>query len=129
MVWQPRWLSHPNGACALTSAMFVVADLQEAAQRFARFTGRDAVTSPLGRTIALERGRIELVTADVFAQVLPEIAIPPLPFAGAYGIRVASLAALEETLRRAGVTTRRREHDVVALFPEELGRGAWLFAE
>ena len=40
MVWQPRWLDHPNGALALTSVAIVVADPWEAARRFARFTGR-----------------------------------------------------------------------------------------
>ena len=77
----------------------------------------------------LDRGRVEIVTADVFAQMLPEISIPSLPFSGAYGIRVKSLAALDGMLQRAGVTTRRREHDLVAIFPEEIGHGAWLFAE
>ena len=42
MVWQPRWLSHPNGALGLSSVMIAVADVEEAAQRFARFTGRAA---------------------------------------------------------------------------------------
>jgi hypothetical protein len=128
-VWQPRWLTHPNGALALTSVMFAVADLEEAARRFARFTGREAKPSPLGQVIALDRGRIDLVTAETFTQELPEIPIPSLPFAGAYGITVRSLSALEDMLKRAGLTARRREHDLVAVFPAELGRGAWLFSE
>jgi hypothetical protein len=128
-VWQPRWLSHPNGALALTSLVIAVADVEEAARRFARFTSRSAVPSSLGQTIALDRGRVDLVTADVFAQMLPEIPIPSLPFSGAYGIRVKSLTALADMLARAGVATRRREHDMVAIFPEEIGHGAWLFSE
>src|SRR5439155_706967 len=59
MVWQPRWLSHPNGALALTSIMIVVADIEEAARRFARFTDRQATPSPLGQTIELDRGRVQ----------------------------------------------------------------------
>ena len=128
-VWQPRWLTHPNGALALTSVTFAVADVAEAAQRFARFTGREAKPSPRGQTIALDRGRVDLVTAETFTQMLPEIPIPSLPFAGAYGIRVRSLSALEEMLRSDGLKTRRRERDLVALFPDELGHGAWLFEE
>jgi hypothetical protein len=128
-VWQPRWLSHRNGAVALTSIMIVVADVEEAAQRFARFTGRNAVPTSSGRTIALDRGCVDLVTADAFAQQLPEVPIPSLPFAGAYGIRVKSLTALDEMLQRAGLPTRRREQDLVAVFPEDIGHGAWLFAE
>jgi hypothetical protein len=129
MVWQPRWLKHPNGALALTGIVIAVADPEEAAGRFARFTGRGAARSASGRTIALDRGRVELVSADAFARLLPEIPIPSLPFAGGYGIRVASLPGLGDLLRRAGVATRRSEHGLVAPFPAELGQGAWLFAE
>jgi hypothetical protein len=129
MVWQPRWLSHPNGARALTGITIAVGDLEDAARRFARFTGRDTKSSPLGQTIELERGRVYIVTVETFARVLPEVPIPSLPFIGAYSIRVASVAALDEMLQRAGLHTRRREQDLVVPFPEELGRGAWLFAE
>ena len=79
--------------------------------------------------IQLDRGRIELATVESFTRCLPEIPIPSLPFAGAYGIKVASLTTLDDMLKRAGLTTRRREQDLVAMFPEELGLGAWLFAE
>jgi Glyoxalase-like domain len=129
MVWQPRWLSHPNGAVALISIMIVAAAVGEAAQRFARFTGREAIATPFGQRIELDRGRVDLVTVDAFAQRLPEIPIPSLPFMGAYGIRVTSLAVLDDLLQRAGVATRRHEHELVAAFPGELGHGAWLFAE
>ena len=129
MVWQPRWLSHPNGARALTGITIAVGDLEDAALRFACFTGRDTKSSPLGQTIELERGRVDIVTVETFARMLPEVPIPSLPFIGAYSIRVASVAALDEMLQRAGLQTRRGEQDLVVPFPEELGRGAWLFAE
>jgi hypothetical protein len=128
-VWQPRWLSHRNGALALTSATIVVAEVEEAALRFARFTGREATPAPFGKTIALDRGRVELVTAGAFAQMLPEVPIPSLPFLGAYGVRVKSLATLDDMLQQARLTTRRRERDLVAIYPEEIGHGAWLFSE
>src|SRR5262245_6695683 len=41
MVWQPRWLDHPNTAVALIDLIIVVDDMAEAAARFARFTGRE----------------------------------------------------------------------------------------
>jgi Glyoxalase-like domain len=129
MVWQPRWLAHPNGALALTGIVIAVAEPEEAAARFARFTGREAARSASGQTIALDRGRVELVSADAFQRRLPEISIPSLPFAGAYGVRVASLPRLDDLLQQAGLTTRRNEHGLIAPFPAELGHGAWLFAE
>jgi hypothetical protein len=129
MVWQPRWLRHPNGATALTGVVIAVADLDEAAERFARFTGRPASPAGAGRSIRLDRGRIDLVSADEFARLLPEIDIPSLPFIGACRIRVRSLAALATLLEMAGGSGRQRGLELVVRFPVELGRGAWLFAE
>jgi len=129
VVWQPRWLAHPNGALGLASVMIVVADLAEASARFARFTARAASTAPLGRTIQLDRGRVDLITTDAFTYNFPEIEIPSLPFIGSYGIKIKSLSALDSLLTRGGLRTRRSAEGVVTPFPDELGKGAWLFQE
>jgi hypothetical protein len=60
---------------------------------------------------------------------LPEVAIPSLPFIGACGIRVKALAVIGDALKDSGARTRPSEHGLVAIFPEELGHGAWLLAE
>jgi hypothetical protein len=127
-VWQPRWLDHPNGARRLAALTIAVADVEEAAARFARFTGRDAVACDGGQVIALDRGRVELLTADAFSGRFPEVAIPSLPFMGACTIGVASLAAAEAALRRGGIAHRRADHQIIARFPDELGAGVWAFA-
>ena len=129
MVWQPRWLTHPNGALGLASLTVAVADVDEAAARFARFTGRPAVPVDGGQTIALDRGRLDLVAADAFARLYPECPIPSLPFAGACAIRVKSLAALEAILSGAGLPFRRVDRCLIAPFPDELGHGVWRFSE
>jgi hypothetical protein len=126
-VWQPRWLEHPNGARGLVALTIAVADVDEAAARFVRFTGWPAAPCEGGQTIALDRGRVELVTADAFRGRFPEIAIPSLPFMGACTIAAGSLAVAEALLRRGGVATRLASDRLVARFPEELGTGAWVF--
>ena len=128
-VWQKRWLSHPNGAAALTDLLVVSADVAEAAQRFVRFTGRNATATTFGQTIQLDRGRIEIVTETAFAALVPEVAVPRLPFMGAYAIQVHSLRAAEELMDTAGLSPRRTGKALVVPFPAELGAGAWFFAE
>src|SRR3954452_20930264 len=80
MVWQPRWLSHPNGAVALTSITVVAADVGEATRPLAPSTRRDPTPSQFGQMIELDRGSVALVTADAFTRRLPGIPIPSLPF-------------------------------------------------
>jgi hypothetical protein len=128
-VWQPHWLGHRNGARALIDLVFAVADPEEAGQRFARFTGRGAIPTRLGQAIALDRGGLQLVAASAFAALLPGITVPALPFAGAYGLAVESLAGAERCLRRAGCTVSRDGHALIAGFPPELGAGAWVLVE
>jgi hypothetical protein len=128
-VWQKRWLAHRNGARALASVVIVVPDVEEAAARFARFTGRAAMPMRAGMVVALDRGRVELVSRDALKAALAEIVIPGLPFIAAYGIVVASLDSTEAFFSDAGLRTRRVGDCLVAPFPSELGQGAWLFAE
>jgi hypothetical protein len=128
-VWQPRWLTHPNGALGLTDLLIVSADVAEAADRFVRFTGRAAETTAFGRTIRLDRGRIAIVTETAFAALVPEIEPPHLPFMGAYAVRVASLRETEELLDEAMLNPRRTGKALLVPFPPELGLGAWYFAE
>jgi Glyoxalase-like domain len=128
-VWQPRWLAHPNGAHGLAALTIAVADVDEAAARFARFTGRPAAACEGGQAIALDRGRVELLTAEAFGRRFPELVIPSLPFMGACTIAVSSVAAAESALRRGGVVSRRDGDRLVAPFPDALGVGAWAFAE
>jgi hypothetical protein len=128
-VWQPRWLSHPNGALGLTDPVIASADVAEAAARFERFTGRPSVPTRFGRAVRLDRGEVHLVSGEDFAALLPEIAAPRLPFLGAYAVRVQSLPALEDLLLRQALPSRRIGAALLVPFPPELGVGAWVFVE
>jgi hypothetical protein len=128
-VWQERWLAHPIGAVGLGDVVIAVADVAEAAERFARFADRKIVPMQFGRAVMLDRGAVQLVVAQVFAELFPEVNIPGLPFMGAYGLIVQSLDAAEQALRQGGISTRQMGRALAAKFPEELGVGAWLFVE
>jgi hypothetical protein len=128
-VWQKRWLTHRNGALALTDVAIVSADVTEAAARFTRFTERQATPTRFGQALVLDRGQVQLLTSAAFKAMLPEIGVPRLPFLGAYAVRIRSLAAAETLLREEGLIVRRLGAALVVPFPDELGVGAWLFVE
>src|SRR6266851_1645318 len=128
-VWQQRWLTHPNGALALVDVVIAVADVDEAARRFARFTDRPAVANRWGQAIMLERGRVQLATTDAIGVILPRMPKSGLPFMAGYGVAVGSLDAAQAKLRGGGLESARRGKLVVAPFPAELGEGAWCFVE
>jgi hypothetical protein len=128
-VWQPRWLTHRNGARGLVDLVVACADVAEATGRFVRFTGHQAKSMKFGQAIALDRGQVQLFSKEAFAAMLPEIPIPRLPFMGAYAIQVQSLAAVEALLQQERMTHRRLGAALVVPFPPELGAGAWLFVD
>jgi len=128
-VWQPRWLSHPNGVCDLIDVVIAVGDVEEAAQRFARFTGRPATATPGGALIRLDRGGVYLVSHHRATEKLPEVPVTSLPFIIGYALGVESLAAAEKAVDGADLEWRALEDGIVATFPTELGEGAWFFIE
>ena len=128
-VWQTRWLDHPNGALRLAMLTIAVADVKEAAARFSRFTDRPAAARAFSYEVALDRGRLELMTPEAFGRTFPDLSIPSLPFMGACAIEVASFAKAETVLRQGGISSRHHGSQLVARFPTELGIGAWVFFE
>ena len=128
-VWQPRWLSHPNGAVGLLDIVIVEPDVEEAARRFGRFLDRDARADRFGCAFHLDRGRVQLVAPTSFGRLFPRLAIPDPPFMAAYGIAVTSLAQGVACLQAGHVGFESRDGCVIAPFPEELGMGCWVFVE
>jgi hypothetical protein len=128
-VWQKRWLTHRNGALALIDLVIASPDVAEAAARFSRFTGRPAQATRFGQAIVLDRGQVQLMSRDVFAAIFPDIAVPRLPFIGAYALKVVSLAAVAALLQGQRLDVRRVDAALVVPFPAELGTGAWVFVE
>jgi Glyoxalase-like domain len=128
-VWQKRWLSHPNSAIGLIDVVIAVADVEEAAQRFARFAGRPATRTSGGAVLQLDRGGVYLVNYDRITERIPEVAITKLPFMAGYALRVQSLAAAETAVDGAGLQWHAFDDGITAAFPIELGQGAWFFVE
>jgi len=128
-VWQPRWLSHPNGAMALLDMVVVASDVAEAASRFSRFADRPSMPTRFGRVVRLDRGQVQIVTGAAFAGWVPDLSLPALPLIGAYALQVRSLDGAEAILRDANLPARRHGRALVVPFPGELGLGAWILVE
>jgi hypothetical protein len=102
LLWQERWISHPNRASALAGVILRVADAQEAAQRFARFTGLLAqVTGSVWR-IDTARGFLLFVDRDTLHRRLG-VMPPTLPWIAGYVLKSDDIAATGDFLRRSGL--------------------------
>ncbi len=103
LVWQPRWTTHPNRAAGLAGVILHVADAQEAAQRYARYTGLLAQVSGSVWRLSTARGYLIFVDKDTLRRRLG-IPAPALPWIAGCVLKSHDVAATGDYLRRAGVT-------------------------
>jgi hypothetical protein len=101
LLWQPRWISHPNRATGLAGVILCVPDPREAAQRYARFTGLLAQVSGSVWRIDTARGYLLFVGADTLKRRLG-VAPPALPWIAGCVLESEDIAATGDYLRRAG---------------------------
>jgi hypothetical protein len=94
----------PRRRARWRASLSSVPDVEEAAARFARFTGRHATATSSGQGDCARSRSVELVTRARFEAALPEIAVAGLPFMGAYGVGSRrSMAVTRTFFRRAGL--------------------------
>jgi hypothetical protein len=109
-LWQQRWLDHPNRAFALAAVLICVADPQEAAQRFARYTGLAVSAHGGARRIAAARGDL--------------LFVPPALLSGAFGIQPASVPMIAGYVLESGDTIMARSRiEMNDMKTQDLGQG------
>lgn len=105
-LWQQRWLTHANGARGLAAVILCVADPQEAAQRYARYTGLLAQLGGNQWRIDTQRGALLFVTPDAL-QRAPGITAPATPWIAGYVLTCDDLAATRAYLAAAQCAVRK----------------------
>jgi len=121
LVWQQRWMVHPNRATALAGVILRVADAQEAAQRFARFTGLLAQVSGSVWRIDTARGYLIFVDRDTLHRRL-DVMAPTLPWIAGYVLKSDDIAATGDYLRRAAVPVHvLGNHRLLVKLPQAVG--------
>jgi hypothetical protein len=121
LVWQERWLHHANRATALAGVILRVADAQEAAQRYARYTGLLPQVSGSVWRITTTRGYLIFVDRYTLHRRLGVVP-PTIPWIAGYVLKTADINASGEFLRRSGIPVHvlggRR---LLVVLPPELG--------
>jgi hypothetical protein len=103
LTWPEPMPALANAADGITDILLCVPDRQEAAQRFARFVGRQTHEDCGLSLVPLDRGSLAFVDAGE-ASKIPGLAPRALPFMAGQAVRCLDLDAARATLRRAGMT-------------------------
>jgi hypothetical protein len=108
LLWQARWLEHRNHARGLAAVILCVADPQEAAQRYARYTGLLAQVSGTQWRIDTQRGALLFVTPAAVEKKFG-ITAPALPWIAGYVLTSDNLLATRDALNTAHCEVREVE--------------------
>lgn len=100
LLWQPRWLKHHNRARGLAAVVICVADAQEAAQRYARYTGLLAQVAGAQWRIDTQRGALLFVTPATLEKHLG-LTAPALPWIAGYVMTSDDIGATRDALKNA----------------------------
>jgi hypothetical protein len=98
VVWQPRWLSHANHAAGLAGVLLCVADPEEAAQRYARFTGLPVQKSGAAWRVDCARGYLLFVPPALLHSSWG-LSAPALPWIAGYVIDSDNLPATQAMIK------------------------------
>lgn len=107
LLWQARYMNHPNGARALAAAIVAVEDVDAAAARYARYLGVPSERRGGQAWFRLRSGRLGLVDAAALAARLPGSPAPALPFPAALAVEVDDLSRTAAVLDDNQVAYRR----------------------
>jgi hypothetical protein len=127
-IHQPRYLSHANGAAALSEVVLVADDPAALAAKYERLTGQKAKADGRRRTIDLPLvSRLTFIGVDEVASVMPGSLMAPPPCIAAMGFTVKDLGQTAGVLDKSGITYVRDGKRLVV--PAEEGMGvAHIFA-
>jgi len=121
LLWQHRWMQHPNGARALRDVTVVVDNPDEAAGRFGRFTGRATTPIAGGHALHLERGAVSLIEPAKWRARFAAIDIPALPWIAGYVLAVEDLETTRRFFDQREVAFEDRKDRLVVPLPAALG--------
>lgn len=128
LLWEERWLEHPNTVERLSDLLVVVADPDEAAARFERYLGRPARRADHGWMLEFERGKLVLLDRASAESMLGGFTVPTLPYIAGYLLRCGSMDVCREVIGNAGIVYRELTENMLAVTqPASLG-GVLLFS-
>lgn len=120
LLWQARWLEHRNHARGLAAVIICVADPQEAAQRYARYTGLLAQVTGTQWRIDTQRGALLFVTPAAVEKQFG-ISPPALPWIAAYVLTSDRLSATREVLNTVRCDVRELGNRLLLRWPGPVG--------
>ncbi|MFA5487727.1 MAG: VOC family protein [Candidimonas sp.] len=113
LVWQPRYLTHPNTAVKLAEIIVAVDDLAEAGARYARYLACPARRQAGRASFDLRQGRFTLMERPALERAYPGVSVPQLPFPAVLVVGVQNVQTTERLLVDNRIPFERQQGGLV----------------
>lgn len=108
LLWQRRWLDHPNRAFALAGVYVCVADPAAAAARYERYLGLTSAAWGGGRRIAAARGDLIFMAPEALRRRFG-IEPPAMPWIAGYALECGNVQAARSRVEMGDIATHDLE--------------------
>jgi hypothetical protein len=124
VIWEPRFVAHPNGVTGLGDAYVVAGDPADAAARWGRFAG--LLPAPDGKLakVSTSRGEVFFGTRRELSKFIADV--PRAPAVAAFSMRMKSKDKFLRYLKDAGLKAKKTSRGYSVKLPPALG-GSWIF--
>jgi len=113
VVFQERYMTHPNKAIALSDVICCVSDPDEYESKYTRITGRPAVRRGVKRVISLPLSRVTIVSPGDLGQVIPGASAPSLPYIAGLGLVSEDLGAVDRLLSEREIPSDKIDGKII----------------
>lgn len=120
LLWQSRWLAHPNGAVALNGVIVCVTDPQETAARYGRYTGLPFHTNGSAGYLVTARGSLLFLDPVTLERRL-HVRAPTVPWIAGCILESEDMAATGDHLRKSSLTVNTVESRLLIELPPSVG--------
>lgn len=129
LVWQTRYLQHPNTATRLKEVIVAVDDANAASERYRRYLGCAALPHAGMRRHPLADGTFfTLTTPQALMATFPMADVAELPRPAAMVVEVADIGTAERFIRAHGIDVERRQ-DRIIVDPRDAAGVALIFEQ
>jgi hypothetical protein len=114
-VWLDSLIARENAIDALSGVIVCTSAPDDAAARFARFTGGSLTHGEQGVELTLDRGNISFRSPDQFMALIPNARVPSNPFIAAAVMRSRDLEATKSFMNQVGVAFSTPKDGVIVI--------------
>ena len=127
LVFQPRYMVHPNGAIRLTEHLLCCENPAEVAGKYEKLTGHRCVEIKRGYfVIDMGNSKIIVIAPEHLAEIVPDYVPPVLPFMAAFTIQTSDLQLARNALLENKVRFIEKDGDII-VHPDDAGGCAVIF--